>query len=126
MRWLVLVQRQVDWTKRQDKAGICRLQRFDKSRDDGVHVGASVGSSMARDFSVGGDCVSLEFVGKLQDIRKDGGAMMTRIGMTVAMFGVMVSSAVCVAQAPAAAPVGPAAEVQAAYNRIKPNVLKAA
>jgi len=70
--------------------------------------------------------VSLEFVGKLQDIRKDGGAMMTRIGMTVAMFGVMVSSAVCVAQAPAAAPVGPAAEVQAAYNRIKPNVLKAA
>ena len=48
--------------------------------------------------------MSLEFVGKLQDIRKDGGAMMTRIGMTVAMFGVMVSSAVCVAQAPAAAP----------------------
>ena len=53
---------------------------------------------------------------------------MTRIGIRFAAFGLMVSSAVCVAQAPAAAPapVGPAAEVQAAYNRLKPNVLKAA
>jgi DinB superfamily len=33
--------------------------------------------------------------------------------------------AVCVAQTPAP-PVGPAAEVQASYNRLKPNVIKAA
>ena len=49
-----------------------------------------------------------------------------RIEMTLAVLGLVASSAVCGAQAPAAAPVGPAAEVQAAYNRIKPNVLKAA
>ena len=56
---------------------------------------------------------------------------MKRIGMMSAVVGLMASSALCVAQAPAAAPapagpIGPAAEVQAAYNRIKPNVLKAA
>src|ERR1700754_2499770 len=32
----------------------------------------------------------------------------------------------CGAQNPAPAPVGPAAEVQASYNRLKPNVIKAA
>jgi hypothetical protein len=51
---------------------------------------------------------------------------MTRIELTFAALGLMVSSTLCVAQAPVAAPVGPAAEVQAAYNRLKPNVLKAA
>ena len=49
-----------------------------------------------------------------------------RIEIALAVLGLVASSAVCGAQAPAAAPVGPAAEVQAAYNRIKPNVLKAA
>jgi len=56
---------------------------------------------------------------------------MKRIEMTFVALGLMVSSALCVAQAPAAAtapaaPVGPAAEVLTAYNRLKPNVLKAA
>jgi hypothetical protein len=51
---------------------------------------------------------------------------MMRIEIALAVLGLVASSAVCGAQAPAAAPVGPAAEVQAAYNRIKPNVLKAA
>jgi hypothetical protein len=77
--------------------------------------------------------VRLEFVGKLRSrglgkMRRD----MKRTGITFAVFGLMVSSALCVAQAPAAAPtapaapLGPAGEVQAAYNRLKPNVLKAA
>ena len=51
---------------------------------------------------------------------------MKRLAITLAAFGLVASLAVCVAQAPAAAPVGPAAEVQAAYHRIAPNVLKAA
>ena len=56
---------------------------------------------------------------------------MKRIEIAFAAFGLMVSSTLCLAQAPAAAPapaapLGPAAEVQAAYNRLKPNVLKAA
>jgi hypothetical protein len=52
---------------------------------------------------------------------------MKRIEIALVALGMMVSCVVCVAQAPApAGPVGPAAEVQAAYNRIKPNVLKAA
>ena len=43
----------------------------------------------------------------------------------VAVAGAVVwMAAVCVAQSPA--PVGPAAEVQASYNRLKPNVIKAA
>jgi hypothetical protein len=36
-----------------------------------------------------------------------------------------LTSSACVAQAPSATPVGPAAEVQAAYNRVKQGVLKA-
>ena len=51
---------------------------------------------------------------------------MKRMDGMVVMLGLVVSSAVCGAQAPAAGPMGPAAEVQAAYARIKPNVLKAA
>jgi hypothetical protein len=51
---------------------------------------------------------------------------MKRIELTFVALGLMVSSALCGAQAPTAAPTGPAAEVQAAYNRLKPNVLKAA
>jgi hypothetical protein len=51
---------------------------------------------------------------------------MMRIEIALAVLGLVALSAVCGAQAPAAAPVGPAAEVQAAYSRIKPNVLKAA
>jgi hypothetical protein len=47
--------------------------------------------------------------------------MMKRIVIAAA---VMSFTALCVAQQPA--PVGPAAEVQASYNRIKPNVIKAA
>ncbi len=47
---------------------------------------------------------------------------MKRIVMAAAVWMV---AAVCVAQAPAG-PVGPAAEVQASYNRLKPNVIKAA
>jgi hypothetical protein len=39
---------------------------------------------------------------------------------------IALSASACVAQAPAATPTGPAGEVQAAYNRLKPNVLKAA
>jgi hypothetical protein len=39
---------------------------------------------------------------------------------------VMAIAEVGVAQAPAPQPVGPAAEVQASYNRLKPNVIKAA
>lgn len=50
---------------------------------------------------------------------------MKRIEITFAVFGLMVSSTLCVAQT-STTPSGPAAEVQAAYNRLKPNVLKAA
>src|ERR1700729_263050 len=42
-----------------------------------------------------------------------------------AAAAVVLASGVCAAQAPAG-PVGPAAEVQASYNRLKPNVIKAA
>ena len=43
------------------------------------------------------------------------------------MVTIFLTAGTIVAQAPAtAAPSGPAAEVQAAYNRLKPNVLKAA
>jgi hypothetical protein len=41
------------------------------------------------------------------------------------MAAVLVTGGACIAQAPAVA-VGPAAEVLASYNRLKPNVLKAA
>jgi hypothetical protein len=44
----------------------------------------------------------------------------------ILMATILVSASACLAQAPAAAPTGPAGEVQAAYNRLKPNVLKAA
>jgi hypothetical protein len=44
----------------------------------------------------------------------------------VLIAAVIGSTALCVAQTPAPAPVGPAAEVQASYNRLKPNVIKAA
>jgi uncharacterized damage-inducible protein DinB len=76
---------------------------------------------------VGEDCRWREFAGKLLlqgvgKVRFD----MKRIEIALVVFGLMASSAACVAQAPAAGPVGPAAEVQAAYNRLKPNVLKAA
>jgi len=39
---------------------------------------------------------------------------------------VFLTTGVCVAQAPAAVAPGPAGEVQAAYHRVKPNLLKAA
>lgn len=41
------------------------------------------------------------------------------------MATILLTAGACVAQVPAAAP-GPAGEVQAAYNRVKPNLLKAA
>jgi hypothetical protein len=44
---------------------------------------------------------------------------------TLVLMAVSLGVGACVAQAPAG-PVGPAAEVQAAYGRVKPNVLKAA
>jgi hypothetical protein len=52
--------------------------------------------------------------------------MMKRVLLAVA--AVWFATVACGAQAPAAAPapVGPAAEVQASYNRLKPNVIKAA
>ena len=42
------------------------------------------------------------------------------------MATMFLMAGACVAQAPAAFTPGPAGEVQAAYNRVKPNVLKAA
>lgn len=42
------------------------------------------------------------------------------------MATVLLTVGACAAQAPATAAAGPAGEVQAAYNRVKPNVLKAA
>ena len=44
----------------------------------------------------------------------------------ILMATVLLTVGACVAQAPATAAAGPAGEVQAAYNRVKPNVLKAA
>ena len=43
-----------------------------------------------------------------------------------AAAAVWFAAGACVAQGPSPAPVGPAAEVQASYNRLKPNVIKAA
>jgi hypothetical protein len=48
---------------------------------------------------------------------------MRRVLIAVVVMGI---AAVSAAQTPAPAPVGPAAEVQASYNRLKPNVIKAA
>jgi hypothetical protein len=45
---------------------------------------------------------------------------------TILMATMFVTAGVGLAQAPPAAPSGPAAEVQGSYNRLKPNVLKAA
>jgi hypothetical protein len=45
--------------------------------------------------------------------------------MLFAAAAMVLASGVCMAQAPAG-PTGPAAEVQGSYNRLKPNVIKAA
>jgi hypothetical protein len=42
------------------------------------------------------------------------------------MATIFLTAGACLAQAPATVTSGPAGEVQAAYNRVKPNVLKAA
>jgi hypothetical protein len=43
-----------------------------------------------------------------------------------AAAAVVLVSGMCMAQAPGPGPTGPAAEVQASYNRLKPNVIQAA
>ena len=43
-----------------------------------------------------------------------------------AAAAVWFAAGACGAQGPGPTPVGPAAEVQASYNRLKPNVIKAA
>ncbi len=49
-----------------------------------------------------------------------------KLAHVVAIPALLLSASAAFAQAPAPGPMGPAAEVQGSYNRLKPNVIKAA